>query len=376
MTSPRSSGEPKIHCLARLFRNTTNSYKYLFFLALLDLLGEKQERASVRFAEREVAVGMLARAWHPYFLFRLSFGASDQIPRFLERIPLRDTRLRKGSVVASLNLVKRELSDSLPLAIEREMLRYVPTRILRVFFEDMVGSGPDWAVDQKIRDLARSEFETVVPLFKIDGSEIVMSEAWSGYLRNNLEIVRDWAMWEWLRFMQARNPNTPSIATKLLPMIERRPLVGERKLWRMVLERADLRCIYSGGELKEFAMDHFLPWSFVAHDRMWNLIPCYPAANSSKGDRVPRERYLPVLVRNHVAALRVWRQMLSDQAWKKWTEAYVADLNVPFEVLQSEEKRSLESQLLEAYRRTVLPLMGLAGQQRFPTNWEYAVAGE
>ena len=34
-------------------------------------------------------------------------------------------------------------------------------------------------------------------------------------------------------------------------------------------------------------MDHFVPWSFVANDELWNLIPIEKRLNSSKSNKLP-----------------------------------------------------------------------------------------
>ena len=41
-----------------------------------------------------------------------------------------------------------------------------------------------------------------------------------------------------------------------------------------------------------YAVDHFIPYSFVSHDLIWNLIPADKSFNSSKSNRLPiLERY-------------------------------------------------------------------------------------
>jgi len=35
------------------------------------------------------------------------------------------------------------------------------------------------------------------------------------------------------------------------------------------------------------SIDHFIPWSFVMHDELWNLIPCFKNVNSMKSNRLP-----------------------------------------------------------------------------------------
>jgi threonine/homoserine/homoserine lactone efflux protein len=66
----------KTHYLGGVFNDTTNSYKLVWFLAILSLL-RRGDRGSFRFAElfTEVAV----TAWHSVCLYRLSFGRQDKL---------------------------------------------------------------------------------------------------------------------------------------------------------------------------------------------------------------------------------------------------------------------------------------------------------
>jgi len=40
-------------------------------------------------------------------------------------------------------------------------------------------------------------------------------------------------------------------------------------------------------EYGSISIDHFLPWSFVLHDQIWNLTPTFQSINSAKNDRLP-----------------------------------------------------------------------------------------
>ena len=48
-----------------------------------------------------------------------------------------------------------------------------------------------------------------------DGKEIEVHPAWARYLIDNMAVVRGWTLWHWLRFLEVRNPNTPSLAAKV-----------------------------------------------------------------------------------------------------------------------------------------------------------------
>ncbi|MBK5968358.1 MULTISPECIES: HNH endonuclease domain-containing protein [Thiorhodovibrio] len=50
---------------------------------------------------------------------------------------------------------------------------------------------------------------------------------------------------------------------------------------------------------------HHLPWSFVVHDQLWNLIPVPPSVNSAKSNRLPAADYLEPFTRLQHQALQI-----------------------------------------------------------------------
>ena len=86
VTSLPNSDDVPVESLARLFADKTTSYKHLFFYALLESLKDTsfQRRA---FSIRDLAVGMVARAWYPIRMFRLSLGHVDQVANFISGLP-------------------------------------------------------------------------------------------------------------------------------------------------------------------------------------------------------------------------------------------------------------------------------------------------
>ena len=83
----------------------------------------------------------------------------------------------------------------------------------------------------------------------------------------------------------------PGIIYKLSPENETtRKLSNARDLWKSAVNYGHLSIhdIYSGRELdiQHFDLDHFVPWSYVANDELWNLIPMEKRLNSSKNNNV------------------------------------------------------------------------------------------
>jgi hypothetical protein len=71
-----------------------------------------------------------------------------------------------------------------------------------------------------------------------------------------------------------------------IPIDARKNLNAHKlKFWDIYLkESIEEKCIYSGNKLSigNYAVEHFIPHQFVAHDLMWNLVPADPIFNSIK----------------------------------------------------------------------------------------------
>ena len=97
-------------------------------------------------------------------------------------------------------------------------------------------------------------------------------------------------------FLQKRNPNVPNLPAKLVKPLQRESLTKQRKFWDTYIESVGkINCIYTGKEIfaKKYDLDHFVPWSFVSHNLLWNLLPADASINSSKSNNLPPlEKYL------------------------------------------------------------------------------------
>ncbi len=100
-------------------------------------------------------------------------------------------------------------------------------------------------------------------------------------------------------YLQAKNPGVPAVLDKLVKPAQRQSLSRQREYWNIVFEKhASLECIYTHKSLNagNYDLEHYVPWSFVTHNLIWNLIPADPAINSSKSNKLPPEKYLAAFV--------------------------------------------------------------------------------
>ena len=151
-----------------------------------------------------------------------------------------------------------------------------------------------------------------------------------------------------------RNPNVPDIPNKLMRPERRGSLSAHKtRFWDLVVnELGGVNCIYTGRRLGvgEYAVEHFIPFQFLAHDQMWNLIPADPSFNSSKRDRLPpMDRYFQGFYDLQRDAVDIVK---AAQPKNRFLEDY----------LQVFKTHDFDD---AAYRRTLEPLLAIAANNGF-----------
>jgi len=150
------SSRLNISALSGLYRNTTNSYKYLFFLSLLSCL--KAENFLVHnILLATILESMLVRAWYSSSRHHLSFGIQDRVSEILSEI--------HAEPPANHDLLVSWTRSAIDRGIGEKLLRYVPTRLIRPFFDPSILRGTaDHEIDRLVERYSRERFETDKPL--------------------------------------------------------------------------------------------------------------------------------------------------------------------------------------------------------------------
>jgi 5-methylcytosine-specific restriction endonuclease McrA len=104
--------------------------------------------------------------------------------------------------------------------------------------------------------------------------------------------------YEWARFLERVNED--SIAVKIIDKIEESAKRNNLSVYRQILyEEFEMKtCFYCGRRLSpdKIDVDHFIPWSFIKDDNLWNLVLACPSCNRQKNDKLPAGKYLDNLM--------------------------------------------------------------------------------
>jgi hypothetical protein len=361
----------KTFYLAQAFNDTTNSYKFVWFLSILSLLKRSSDSA-LQLAE--VFAEMAVISWHPVCLYRLSFGRQDKFQDTV--VHLRDlSRLPTNAESAAI----RTFVLGSPDALKRlsSFKRYVSTRFLAPWFSEELKGLADSKRGPKIEKLARQSQSTPFAApYWFDGGLIRLNPSWRAFLIENIGIVQAFAEHHFAKYLQARNPNVPGVVNKLHAPTTRQ-LAAARAFWNLVrtdFEKSgklgEFRDIYSDRQLDgAFSIDHFLPWSFVAHDLFWNLTPVEQATNASKNDVLPDlDLYLPRLAKLHFAAINSVVRINAKVSSGRFP--FLEDYADCFKADAAGLLRLGESGFSTRYREVILPQAQIAINQGFQFGWK------
>lgn len=270
------SSKITISKLASVFRNTSATYKFYWFWAILEAV----EEGKITINKKEIFARMLSLSWYTVNYFHISFGKQDLIQQAIfnikdiENLSIDD----KQSVILD-RLIKSKNPETIKL------LLHFDNNVPHKFLSPWLGSGSRAKVYEQSLD------KNLNAPYQLHKEHIVINDRWFEYFRNNLGILKSFCFWNLALFLQNRNPNVPDIPNKIhRPIIRGSLNKHKQKFWDIVLnELGSINCIYTNEKLVvgDYIIEHFLPHQFVAHDLMWNLIPADSQFNSKKSDKLP-----------------------------------------------------------------------------------------
>lgn len=278
--------------LSQCLQETTNSYKYFWFLALIDeakesCLSRDYREGSTHFARLpRMAARLISRAWYPTTQ-GLRYGQQDKIGR--DVLELGETlRLRPAEPIGVIqDAIEKHFSEG----GRSHILRYVPYRFLTPWLAQELDclTGDDGKKNAYIKSLADSRYchpSEPVP-YRFSEDKIQFHPDWLLYLFANQLYLTSFVRYMLIKRLERHNPKAVQIATKLDPPTVR-GLEPAKRLWRLYRERLGrVACVYSGQILSTLSMDHIVPWTMDARDRIWNIVPTTRGLNSSKGASAP-----------------------------------------------------------------------------------------
>ena len=286
-----------IEGFSHMMKDPSYCYKFYWLEAIVQLISQGVKETTFD----SVIDEMICNAWYSVREFHIHLSgmqADGQVRDGLERAVLLRTELSDLPANASKIEIKnaiREYDQELKAAKE-QLTNMVPYRALAGFFSK-ADSAAEWNSVRRMTAYIEQVNRDVVLLPYTLGTgsklkkEIYFQTSWLEMIQDNTVSILGWIQYEKVKWLQNSNPEVPGLVYKLAPMDEKmRKLNHVRKLWEGILEISEVRDVFTESPVvsRQYDVDHFIPWSFVMNDELWNLMPMDASLNSSKSNRLPK----------------------------------------------------------------------------------------
>lgn len=287
-----------IEGFSRMMKDPSYCYKFYWLEAIVKLISEDKKEATYD----ELINEMIANAWYSVLEFHVHLSGiwgDGGIKDSLEKAVLKLHELSGLPGNASKVEIKNKIKEfDKELHSEKVTLTHnVPYKALSGFANrgseliDLNSSaGRMMLYYNRINNL-----ETPLPYTfgEQKGLErkILFHESWIRMIQDNMVSILGWIQYEKVRWLQSNNPEVPGLVYKLAPLDERMRKLGHvRKLWEGILDLTSIMDVFKDRPIvkSDYDVDHFIPWSFVMNDELWNLMPMDSSLNSSKSNRLPQ----------------------------------------------------------------------------------------
>ena len=287
-----------IQSFALMLKDPSYCYKFYWLEAIVHLISTGVSETTFDTIIDE----MICNAWYSVREFHIhlsGLGSDGSVRDGLERAILRLSELSDLPSNASKVEIKNEIrKHNRELYDAKEQLTHmVPYRALAGFFANAGATNVCWNSIRRITAYveAFNSSKAVLPYTFGTGSklskEVRFHSDWIRMIQDNTVSILGWIQYEKVRWLQNNNPEVPGLVYKLAPMDEKMRKLGKvRLLWKGILDLHEVRDVFTDEPVqpKHYDIDHFIPWSFVMNDELWNLMPMDSSLNSAKSNRLPQ----------------------------------------------------------------------------------------
>jgi hypothetical protein len=353
-------GSGDLNSFSRILEeNLSSSYKIFWFFGIYEEIIKENKYISFR----KLVCRMIVGAWYPVTQYKLSLGIQDRLYDLVILIH------EKYNIPCDMNKNKLlEVIENIDdVEVEKKIKTlhdYVPYRLLTPFFTKELASTKDIF---KKNDNKRNKFiagltkEDARAIYKIDVDNkiIEINDSWYKYIRDNQTIICGWMHYSLVCYLQKRNPNVPAIPFKITAP-GKRDLSKATKLWKDINRDKTVSDIYTGKELTEenfsnygnLSIDHFITWSFVLHDKLWNLAPTFKNVNSQKSNKLPDlSLYIDKFCEIQYKSFDIMQK--NPKRYKRYSEGYLSiDIaaNNQMKIEKDEFSKSLKANIEPLYQ--------------------------
>ena len=254
-------------------------YKFYWLEALVQLISEGKDETTFN----EIIDEMIANAWYSVIEFHIHLtglvlgeyrDALENVVLKLHKVSNLNSNASKIDIKNAINDHEKELHT-----LKRRLTQEVPYRALSGFFIGEKHSVNWGNIGHVIKYIESVNKHKILPYtlgteFGLN-RKVYINPIWKKIIQDNTVQILGWIKYEKVKWLQNNNPEVPGIVYKLSSLDDSiRKLNSVRNLWSEILEIKPIKDVFTGKkiDINNYDVDHFIPWSFVMNDELWNLM--------------------------------------------------------------------------------------------------------
>ena len=262
-----------------------NTYKFALARAILDHCGV--ENAGNVITYEYLSKKFLRYYWHQECIFKIKqdFHAEEK---------------RKPRVIKAIQDVFGNKSPGRFELLDPDCVKKAEGMILRnVFGKPASRLFLVIPAFQKIPVGRRVEENRIFYDYDNDKKMIILKPGVFEFFHKNRNILMGLVIAEWAKFLEKINGSLPMLVAKIEKNNTKRDPNAMSK-FRKLFQDTD-HCFYCGNKLEQryVDVDHFIPWSYIFADSMWNLVLACRDCNCYKSNSLPQDEFLVNLIKRN-----------------------------------------------------------------------------
>ncbi|WP_019001061.1 HNH endonuclease domain-containing protein [Succinimonas amylolytica] len=251
-----------------------NTYKFGFIKSLLDNAFNGMENSEgIFFSYSQIFARFAENYWN-----------------LVVKYDLRQMRSDGKSVYSNVEKILKE-------AVDNSVCAFLEFSSLDVIKQSSVISRVASECRKYVVGALYNDFDGVIYSFDLKHDGLVLNyRVYEFMLKYKSELER-LNYYSWAKFLESVNEDNAVV--HLLNKLEfATPRRSDLSIYREILrmEFEENTCFYCGRKLgNKIHVDHFIPWSFVKDDKLWNFVLACPACNERKNNRLPNREFLAVI---------------------------------------------------------------------------------
>jgi hypothetical protein len=284
-----------------------NTYKFGLIKALLDsVFSGKITEQGVYYSYEKLFERFTYNYWNLVVKYNLRQMRKDGKSEFSKIETILKEALNQNSIVSNLEF------ESLDVELKQKIIKKVTFECKRF----VVGALYD-------------DFDGIIYSFDLKENGVIINPCVYEFMQKYKAELEKINYYSWAKFLEQINDD--NVLVRLIDKLElATPRRENLSIYREILrvEFEENTCFYCGKKLgRNIHVDHFIPWSFVKDDKIWNFVLSCPQCNERKNNKLPKQDFL-IKIENRNNKIQIidnfiiqkdfegYSQDLLDRMWK------------------------------------------------------------